>query len=184
MTSTIPSEPKSAENGSIVMFALVSVIATGALALVAAHAPPRIRLLGLYTLAFGLLNAFIQTRLAAFLNVRLSALVTVIIAATTFAGIVGSVLQTVALQPQAKPLDASFHPVAAMVEARMEKTEQAKESAPTFAERMHTYLMRRVSILGDWSSPWPEAFWGCELILGTVGAACLTNWIRRTEVAP
>ena len=183
MTNTNPTESEPPESGSMLMFALAAVIATAALALAAAHTPSRIRLLGLYSLAFGLLSALIQTRLAVLLNVRVTAIVIVLIAATTLAGLIGSVCQTVALLPQSKPLDSNFHPVAAMVAARMENTEQVKELVPTFAERMHTYLIRRVSLLGDWSSPWPEIFWGGELILGTAGAVCLAYWVRGPRVA-
>lgn len=182
MTSTNPTEVDSPEAGSMLMFVLAAVIATAALALAAAHAPSRIRVLGLYSLAFGLLNALIQTRLAALLNVRITAIVIVLIAATTLAGLIGSVCQTVVLSPQSKPLDSNFHPVAAMVAARMEKTEQVKELVPTFAERLQSYLIRRVTLLGDWSSPWPEIFWGGELILGTAGAICLAYWVRGPRV--
>lgn len=170
------------ESGSIFMFALAALIATAALALVAAHAPARIRLLGLYSLAFGLLNALIQTRLAAMLNVRVNSTVVALIALTTFAGLVGSFCQTVALQPTIKPPDANFHPVAALVAARMGEA-APKDEIPMFGDRVHTYLIRRVSLLGDWSSPWPEVFWGGELLLGTAGAVCLAIWLREPKVA-
>ncbi len=175
-----PSPPP--ESGSILMFALAALIATAALALVAAHAPARIRLLGLYSLAFGLLNALIQTRLAGMLHVRVTSTVIALIAATTLAGLVGSVCQTVALQPPIKPVDNNFHPVAALVAARMGEA-APKEEIPSFGDRLHAYLIRRVSLLGDWSSPWPEVFWGGELLLGTGGAACLAYWVRQPKAA-
>jgi hypothetical protein len=184
MTNTaLPeSDQPQPEPGSILMFALAAVIATAALALVAAHAPARIRLLGLFSLAFGLLNTLIQTRLAAILHVRITGTVIALIAATTLAGLVGSTCQTVALQPTIKPLDNNFHPVAALVAARMVEA-APKEEIPEFGDRLHTYLIRRVSLIGNWSSPWPEVFWGSELLLGTAGAVCLAYWIRQPKAA-
>lgn len=172
-----------AEAGSIVMFVIVASIATIALALAAAHAPDRIRLLGLYSIAFGLLLAWIQVRLAAFLQMKVTFLVIAIIGLLTLAGLVASACQTVALEPQPK-LEASFHPVAALVAAQMEKENpgKAKEVPPTYPDRFRSYLVRRVNNLGDWSSPWPEAMWVGEILLGTAGAIFLGMQFREPKV--
>ncbi|MDB5389186.1 MAG: Tryptophanyl-tRNA synthetase [Planctomycetaceae bacterium] len=37
-----------------------------------------------------------------------------------------------------------------------------------------TFLYRRIQRLGDFSTPWPEVFWGCEIAFGTLaGVWCL-----------
>lgn len=41
-----------------------------------------------------------------------------------------------------------------------------------------TFLYRRIHRLGDLSTPWPEVFWGCEIVFGTLaGVWCLRNGI-------
>jgi hypothetical protein len=167
------------------MFVIAASIATVALALVAAHAPGRIRLLGLYSIAFGLLLAWIQIRLAAFLQIKVTSSVIAIIGLLTLAGLVTSACQTVALQPQPK-VDDNFHPVAALVAAQLEKESPGteKEVAPSFPERFQSYLVRRVDQFGNWSSPWPEVMWACEVFLGTGAAIFLAIQCREPKALP
>jgi len=41
---------------------------------------------------------------------------------------------------------------------------------------LSTYLYRRILRLGDFSSPWPEFFWGSEIVFGTfAGVWCWKN---------
>lgn len=180
-TPEVTTPPRS-DAGSILMFVIAASIATIALALAAAHAPDRIRLLALYSIAFGFLAAWIQVRLATFLQIKVTSLVIAIIGLLTLAGLVASACQTVALQPQPK-LDANFHPVAALVAAQMEKENPVKEKqvAPTFPERFRSYLVRRVDTFGGWSSPWPEAMWVGEILLGTAGAIFLAMQFRESK---
>jgi hypothetical protein len=42
--------------------------------------------------------------------------------------------------------------------------------------QLATYLYRRIQRLGDVSSPWPEVFWGCEIVFGSlIGIWCFKH---------
>lgn len=175
------SDPAPPDSGSALTFAIAAIVIAAALSVIAAHAPARIRLLGLFSLGFGLICGWLLTRLAATLHVRLDAPKLALIATVTLAGLITSVCQTVALQP-VKPRDAIPHPIAALVAAQLGET-PAQQPVPTFGGRLRTHLIRRVEKLGEWSSPWPEIFWTTELLVGTAGSVWIAVRCRPSEAA-
>ena len=206
MSSPTP-DATSSEPGSALQFVLGAVVVAGGLGLLAAQAPARIRLVGLFSLGLGLLTGWLLTSLAGRLNVRLDAAKIAVIGIVTLGGLVTSVCATVAQQPPPPPVR-DMHPIEAQVMARMRKAAESSGSeapdpaGPTisvlpaipridvtpapptgFASRVRTYLQRRVEMLGDWISPWPELFWGGELLAATAGSVWMASRSRRGESA-
>ena len=200
-------DPTPSEPGSALQFVLGAVVVAGGLGLLAAQAPARIRLLGLFSLGLGLLTGWLLTSLAGRLNVRLDAAKIAVIGVVTLGGLVTSVCATVAQQPPPAPVR-DMHPIEAQVMAQMRRAAESsgsKEPNPTgptlsvmpaipaiaitssppagFANRVRTYLQRRVEMLGHWSSPWPELFWGGELLVGAAGSVWMAFRGRRGESA-
>lgn len=182
------------ESGSMILFVLGAIVVAAGLGLLAAHAPARVRLLGLFSLGLGFLTGWLLAGLAARLQLRLGRVQLVIVALATSGGLITSVCRTVMLQPVNRKADA--HPVAEMVEAQLRKPAQSDLpvpqapllAAPTlqatprpFADRLQTYLSRRVEMLGNWPTPLPELFWALELLLGTAGAVWIASRCQAVE---
>jgi hypothetical protein len=168
-----PSEP-----GSTLQFVVCATVVCVGLGILAGQAPPRIRLLGLFSLGFGLLAGGLLSSLAGWLNVRLNVVMIAAIGVMTLGGMVIGVCATVANQPR-PPTPRDLHPIEAQVVARMPPPQP-----PDFGSRVRTYLHLRVEMLGDWSSPWPEVFWGGELLLGTAGSVWMALRGRSREARP
>ncbi len=200
-------DPTPSEPGSALQFVLGAVVVAGGLGLLAAQAPARIRLLVLFSLGFGLLTGWLLASLAGRLNVRLDAAKIAVIAIVTLGGLVTSVCATVAQQSPPAPVR-DMHPIEAQVMAQMRKAAESSgshASVPTgptisvlpaipaiavtpappasFADRVRTYLQHRVQMLGHWTSPWPELFWGGELLAGTAGSVWMAFRGRHWESA-
>lgn len=92
----------------------------------------------------------------------------------TLAGLMGSTCQTVALQLAAIP-ETPVHPIAKLVDDQL-----GQSSKPDFQQQFRSYLKGRLEVLGSWPSPFPEMFWGLELLLGT-GGAMLVAWRYRVD---
>lgn len=176
------------------LFILGAAVVAAGLGLLAAHAPARVRLLGLFSLAFGLLTGWLLAGLGARLHLRIGRAQFVIIALVTLAGLITSVCRTVMLQPVNPKAEA--HPVAEIVEAQLRKPAQSDVPAPQgpllaapalqttprpFVDRLQTYLGRRVEMLGTWTTPWPEFFWAFELVLGAAGAVWIASRCQAEE---
>lgn len=186
------------EKGSGLLFLAGSIAVTVGLSIAAAHAPARIRLLGVFSIGFGLLLGWLVTRLAATLTYRINVLQVAWIGILSSAGLVGSVCHMIAIQPVAS---------APTIENAVPKlfaipTPQSRSSSPapkpnpmaalfaaqvhaesrTFGSRMHRYLTERVQMLGAWPSPWPELFWGTEVLAGTAAAIGIARKRRSQEL--
>lgn len=80
---------------------------------------------------------------------------------------------------QARAEYAAAHPRDAALQSMLEKfsaddpelkaryEEENRRIEPHFQD----FLAHRISPLGDWKSPWPELFWGVELLLASVCCA-------------
>jgi len=214
----------------MLLFTLGAIVVAAGLGFLAAHAPARVRLLGLFSIGFGLLTGWLLSGLAARLRLPVRRAQVAVIAIATLAGLITSVCRTVLLQP-ANP-KADSHPLTEMVEAQLRKPADAIPPVPTdavpsdqvptdaaplvpvppapvqppptppppvlppsvlkspllqsqprtFTERLQTYLNRRVEMLGNWPTPWPELFWALELSLGTAGAVWIATRYQPREV--
>ena len=157
-------------------------VVTTALTLASAHAPPRIRLLGLFSIGFGALIGWLTARLAIRFEARLPRRIVGLTAVVlTIGGLIGWMVETYRQtrwpdSPKAQ-LNAQLHDLGLQVVEDMAR--QIKPSAaPTQVDFFATlsfrrFLARRLAQLGDWTSPWPELFWAVEIVL----AAGASYWI-------
>jgi hypothetical protein len=171
-----------------------------AIGLISAQAPPRIRLLGLFAIALGLLTSWLLLEMARRMNTRIGTLQIAWIGLVTIVGLVTSLLATVAMQPPPPP-PRDLHPVEAVVVAQMRKAAEdagleppASLTAPdakfevltvpklSFFDRVLIYLDRRVAMLGQWPNPWPELFWLGEVLAGTSAAIGFAIVRRQREL--
>lgn len=197
------------QSGSTLLFLAGSVIAAGVLGIAAAHAPAWTRLLVLFSLGFGLLLGWLLANLASLLNVRIDSPKLAVIALAALGGFVVTLYQTVALLPAPKPSTAIHPitalveaqqqtpvkpqlesepqvmlepidptrvppPPAAMANFQM----QRQGSKPQFSSRLQFYLHYRIAS-GSWPRPWPEMFFGGEVLLGMAGAVWMAIQCRR-----
>lgn len=197
------------QTGSTLLFLTGTVIAAGGLGIAAAHAPDWTRLLLLFSLGFGLVLGWVSASLANLLNVRIDSPRLAVIALTTLGGLLVTVYQTVALLPVPKPSTAVHPITALVEAQQQQSAEsqpeskpqvilepidpakvppppasmanfqlQRQESKPRFASRIQFYLHYRIA-KGSWPRPWPEMFFGVEVLLGMAGAVWMAIQCRR-----
>ena len=161
---------------SVLIWFFACVIAVTGLSIAAAHAPPRIRLIGLFSITFGLVVGWGIARLASQLQVEPGRRFTVVIAVLlSLCGLIGSTWQTSRLD-EALSLKSGKDALAARLIKEFER--QDKQSGSDNQKRSEVsefqkYLSRRLQKLGTWTSPWPECFWAVELI----AAATAAGWM-------
>jgi MFS family permease len=169
---------------------VAAAIVTTALALAAAHAPARIRLIGLFSLAFGVVIGWLVPKLSGWLNCQPSRLqVGFVATALTLIGLVGSMLETSRLETARKPKSDKDALAERLIEHLRNESnannpglapESTSSSSPTSITVFRKYLAHRLKQLGDWSSPWPELFWGFELLAATVASV----WVSMKFTPP
>jgi MFS family permease len=169
-----PSSPVSQPSAASTIFWLAAcVVTTIAISLAAAHAPPRIRLIGLYSIAFGLLIGWLSIWLAAMFDVRPSiSLCAAVAGGLSLCGLVGSTVETWRLDESQNRGTAKNLLAERMIEQMKSEPNSAAtvpvDTSPTSGFRW--YLSRRIRQLGHWPSPWPELIWSLELVLGTIAS--------------
>ena len=160
----------------------VCVIGVTAVTLLAAHAPARIRLLGLFAVAVGALCGWGMARGAEWLRVTMSPGRSAILAGVVIATAqVGLTLESWRLFTAAKHheyLEAPKKEIPGfLVEAAMKERRLIFERETRFP----TYLEHRVKNLGVSSSPWPLLLWIGEMILGTAAGIAVFVMTRRAS---
>jgi len=169
---------------SLMTWLAACLLATGALAITAAYAPPRIRLIGLYSIAFGLLVGWLLVRLAEKLDVTPSRWTMMIVAAMlTLGGLALSTWETCRIELKSASQFAKESLEARLIQKM--KTQNINENdviqierSPLFDFRRH--LVRRISPLGKWTIPWAELFWCGELI----AAMASSIWVSSHTLQP
>lgn len=191
MPSTTSSEPISPTAGpSSWIWLVAGIVMTTAAALAAAHSPPRIRLIGLFSVAFGLVVGWLLARLVETLDCHPSRRAIRIAAAVfTLCGLIGSTCETVRLNEAQKPKSGTDAIAARIIEQiKMQSSTGESDggiSSMTPKESsslamIRRYLSRRLQPLGEWRSPWPETFWCLELCT----AAAASVWISTRKQKP
>jgi len=190
-TETVMTEPAKEEldTGSAIWFWPGAVAISAGMAIAAAHAPARIRLLGVFSVVFGLILGWLLSRLAETVHHKIQTLQISWIGLCAATGLIGSVCHLVALQPTSDP-NLSKH-VATILATRMQNENgiQPGDSLPefkppTFGNRLQRFLISRVQSVGAWPSPWPELFWGGEVLAGTAAAVAMAWAMRSKEGTP
>ena len=166
---------------SVALWLIASTLATMLLAFAAAYAPARIRLIGLFLLAFGLLIGWLVARLAVACDAAVSRRMTIVVAVfVAFAGAMVATWETARLEESRRTKSGNEGLAERLIRELEIQMPASKRSSPgidalaTFRQHLH----HRVRQLGDWASPWPEVFWVTELI----AAAIASGWAStRTE---
>jgi hypothetical protein len=168
---------------------------TTALALAATHSPPRIRLIGLFSVAFGLAVGWLLARLVDQLESPASRrAIGVASAVFTLCGLIGSTWETSRLNEIQETKRVNEVLEARLLEQtlKMAGDREGNISLPSLPKASMSltvfrgHLARRIRPLGEWSSPWPEAFWCLELIVAAAASAWISTrrtWTKKTDSA-
>ena len=149
-----------------------------ALSLAAAHAPPRIRLVGLFSVAFGLFVGKLLVLLAAQFEAHPSRRAIVVLASIlSFAGLIGSTWETARLEEVRRIQSGNEGVAARLIEEFVMRIDHAdqdvSDSSAMAVFRRH--LIRRIRQLGEWKSPWPEILWLAELIAAVAASGWMSS---------
>lgn len=177
----------------------IAAVGLAAFTLAAPYAPARMKLLGLFAVVCGLLAGWGVGTLARVLDVgrnRGSVTIAVVLIVGGQAGLALQSWRLYAAQLEATyqaevdlPLalpqgdgdgGASFDLEGTFRAGDELRSSLREERRRELAEKagFPSFLKHRVSPLGDWASPWPEVFFGIELLL----AAAVGTWVfRRTS---
>lgn len=153
---------------------------------VSAHAPSRIKLLGLFHVVAGFgLGATIawlfgddRQRSSYVWRLAVAVMTFLALGASSWIAFRNDLVQT-------KTKDSAENAMARNLIEQVKQANglanQANDAAakPTVVSGLSEFdrfLIRRVGQLGDWKSPWPELFWLVELILGGIAAAIGFSW--------
>ena len=170
-------EPRSG-GSSVLIWLSACLIAVTALSIAAAHAPSRIRLIGLFSMAFGLVVGWVIVRLASQLEAEPGRRFIVVTAMLlSLGGLIGSTWQTSRLAESSTGLSGKD-----ALAARLIKELEQQSNAPGSENQRRSevtgfqkYLLRRLQKLGNWTSPWPECFWVTELVAATIAAGWMSS---------
>jgi hypothetical protein len=185
----------SAPKRSVGSWLFVSALALTGLAIIAAHAPPRVRLLVLFPVAHGLLAGWLLMRVGVAVQLRTSRTTTILATVFIAAGLLGTMFEShrmyaakvrrdfSAAAPNffdTKRLSVPLDEATAEERAEFERMKKDLETARRDRNRLlarragfRGYLTYHVSSLGGWPFPWPELLWGGEMLLATIAGALL-----------
>ena len=164
-------------NTSILAWLAVCLVATSVLTIAAAHAPPRVRLIGLFSIGFGAIIGWLTVVLTGPLEVLVSTSTAGVVAGLlTLGGLIGCTMEIARLDDVQKS-SANQEELAMRMLEQMNATSQGGSPPKPATERssIQKHLNRRLRQLGQWKSPWPEIFWCSELVL----AASVSAWVAR-----
>ena len=160
--------------------ALLAVAAGG----VAAHLSGRVKLIGLFAVAFGVLCGWGQRELAGRLGVRRARPVTVLGALLVLAGLLVFSGESFRLYRLDRAREFAGNPVglaAAQMQARggvppevaeeFARAARARRAKLAEESRFSAFAAYRIRQFAAWPAPWPVVFWGGEVLLGTAAGA-------------
>jgi hypothetical protein len=160
--------------------AVVALVAWG-LSVLTGHLPPRLRLLVLFSVAFGLLVGGAAGLLADEFGVRRVRRSSAALFLLTVAGLVNQTLTAYRQEQAAGRARAQADPQQMLAlqflqsamaddpELKQRYLEERARLQPTFGD----YLAQRWSRWGRMPAPWPAIIWGAELMLGGIAAVLM-----------
>jgi hypothetical protein len=165
------------DGSSVLIWFFASIIAVTGLSIAAAHAPARIRLIGLFSIAFGLIVGWGVVRLASQLQAeprrRVSAITAILL---SLCGLIGSTWQSSRLD-EARSTQSGNDTLAARLINEFDRQEKAHGNgvqSRSEVTEFQKYLSRRLKNLGNWTTPWPECFWVSELMAAAIAAGWMS----------
>ena len=164
------------ERLSLLQWLWVAVFVMTVLALIWAHSPARIRLIGLFSLAFGLAGGCILGATTRFLEKPVSRNVVLLSFVLIALGEVGWTLESYRIRVGQLRQDYE-QDVPQLITPEFFK--QARHEELAKRARFPVYLQQRVAPLVQGATPIPELFWGCEILLGSLAGAWITRHVIR-----
>ena len=192
----VPPEAPRSVTPSYLQWLLLSSVAVFVLTLCAVHAPSRIKLLGLFAVAYGLLAGWGTGQLARISGIHSRRIVAIVSFGVIIAGQVGMALESHRLfaaelrrQYQADPIAALLKqlpfPQQPKDQAKLKETieQNRRERARRLAEltSFSAYLQHRVKSL-SWSQPWAVLLWAVEVLLASAAGAFLAGRVASGDV--
>ncbi len=172
---------------SILAWLFAAVVGLTALSVAAAHAPPRIRLIGLFTIGFGLLAGWTLSFLAKQILPGPRRVVTwlafPLIASATFGMTWESHRQWTAAVERQRSGDKKASQLLDRLDSQSDLPADFKNDlSQAVADKsgFTSYLRERTSALGAWKAPWPAVFWLCELLFGSLAGTWLARRMLQT----
>lgn len=154
------------------------LVATTAISLAAAHAPARIRLIGLFSICFGFLIGGVACWLAIQCDAKLSRRFVVVVATgAALIGLIASTWETYRLE-SARIAKSGTDGIAARLIEEFDLRSPIVSSSRSTGVEFRRYLKRRIRQLGEWPSPWPECFWFAEVCAGATASGWLASRMK------
>jgi hypothetical protein len=181
---------------------VAGMIELAALSAIAAHLPPRVRLLGLFAIAVGLAGGAALGGTARLSSASLAKGSLIVAALLLFASQVAVSLETwrigrapllkqfqqdteliEAIRQQREFLGQAadrFTPSENPLQQAIRDSDRRRQEESTKAVGFPRFLEARVSALGDWPPPWPLVYWLTEMSLSTLAGVWLASRVGRT----
>lgn len=175
------------------LWLFTSVLLMLAIAAVAAYAPARIKLLGLFAVGFGVVCGLVSAAVAqstATAITRAKSLLVGLLVAGAFVLVSLSSFRSYRAELKDVAGDrksAAFKTLTKLQLGKLPEDEQSRQQVEQMREAVDSHLEEqnakerlksfqsflefRVSPLGDWAFPWPQLFWVAEMLLATVAGA-------------
>lgn len=186
----------------LVRWFVMSALGLTVLTLTAAHAPARIKLIGLFVVGYGLAAGAGLGALARISGVQRRRLIVWLATAFIAAGEVGMAVEAHRLYAahvqrnvegdknvltMARLFREGSLPDDPQQRAQYEQMQQTVRKAADLRRREQEkqssfagYLRHRISPLGSWPDPWPAVFWLAEVLLGTAAGTWIMSRMTRT----
>ena len=188
---------------SLLQWFWVAVFVITVMALIWAHSPARVRLIGLFSLAFGLGAGWILGVTTRFLERPVPRKVVLLSFVLIALGEVGWTLESYRIYvgqlkltyeqdvprlitPELFKQQDSQDKKGVNVPQRMkaagtlgESIQEARQKELAKRIGFPVYLQQRLTPLVQWTTPFPELFWSCEILLGSLAGAWITRHVIR-----
>jgi hypothetical protein len=194
-------EPASAPGSSFSAIWLVAgVVEIAAVSAIAAHLPPRARLIGLFSLTVALIGGGLLGWTARATGMSLGRIALIATFVLLFAGQLAVGLESWRIQRaalprereadpalfnayrllQGEPGESEADPALDELKQAMRDHEERQRAARVRAASFAAFLERRVAPLGEWPAPWPAIYWIAEVGLSTLAGTWLATRLART----
>jgi hypothetical protein len=189
---------------SFLQWLLVAFFVVTPMALIWAHSPARIRLIGLFSLAFGVAAGWILGVTARFLTRPATQNVVLLSFVLIALGEVGWTLESYRIyvgqlrqayeqdvprlitpelfkQQDVEGIEGVNVPQRLQAAGKLGRSiQEARHEELNKQIGFPEYLQQRITPLVQWPTPFPELFWSCEILLGSLAGAWITRHAIRS----
>lgn len=174
-------------SGFVILLALSVVAAT----ILFAHAPARIRLIGLFAVAYGAVVGYLAAQFAKRTGLPCSSMAVALTFLAILVGQIGVAVESYRLAHRETLFTPEHAAANAMLSAaeppenpRSRKLLEDMQATLGRGQNFSNYLGHRVAALGAWTRPWPEIFWVLEMLLASASGVCVLRVTTKVELVP